>query len=117
MRPTSTQLLFGMTVWLVLGVTVMLQAPALGQDVAQPPSAGETTPRAGVQEESAPLSGETPPLMAVTVERHGRVLVLNYGPKPGAGRLMANPGPRSEPPGFTIYQGQRQIASGQLEYG
>jgi hypothetical protein len=53
----------------------------------------------------------------VTVEHHGRLLVLNYGPKPGGGGLTANPGPRGERPGFVIYKGQQPIASGSFEFG
>ncbi len=57
------------------------------------------------------------PIQPVTIERHGRLLVLTYGPKPGAGGLMPSTGVRGEPPRFAVYQGQRQVASGQFEYG
>jgi hypothetical protein len=70
---------------------------------------------AGVPHEPASLSGG--PLQPVTVEHQGRLLVLTYGPKPTGG-LMVDPGPpRGESPRFVVYQGQRQIASGQFEYG
>jgi hypothetical protein len=54
---------------------------------------------------------------AIEVEHKGRLLVMTYGPQSAGGGLMANPGPRDEPPGFTVYKGQRKIASGQFEYG
>jgi hypothetical protein len=53
----------------------------------------------------------------VTVEHQGRLLVLNYGSKPGTGALMASPAPRNEPPGFVVYKGERPIASGSFEFG
>jgi hypothetical protein len=69
----------------------------------------------GVLQEPASRSGS--PLQPVTVEHHGRLLVLTYGPEPGAGGLASPTGARGEPPRFAVYQGQRQIASGQFEYG
>ncbi len=70
---------------------------------------------AGVPHEPASLSGG--PLQPVTVEHRGRLLVLTYGSKPGAGGLMSSTDPRGESPRFVVYQGRRQIASGQFEYG
>ncbi len=110
MRDTHAQLLPGAMGWLVLALT--LSAP--GQDVAQPPSPGETPPAAGVLQELVPLGDG--PLLPVTAEHQGRLLVLTYGLK-SSGGLMADPNPRREPRRFVIYQGQRQIASGQFEYG
>jgi len=70
---------------------------------------------AGVQQEPASRSGG--PLQPVTAEHRGRLLVLTYGPKPGADGSASFTGPRGEPPRFAVYQGHRQIASGQFEYG
>jgi len=70
---------------------------------------------AGVLHEPAARSGG--PLQPITVERHGRLLVLTYGPKPGADGSVSFTGPRGAPPRFAVYQGQRQIASGRFEYG
>ena len=70
---------------------------------------------AGVLHEPAARSGG--PVQPITVEHQGRLLVLTYGPKPSAGGLVSFTDPRGEPPRFAVYQGQRQIASGQFEYG
>ena len=66
--------------------------------------------------QGAPPLGDSP-LQPVTVEHQGRLLVLTYGPKPGAGALASPTSTRGESPRFAIYQGQRQIAAGQFEYG
>jgi hypothetical protein len=92
MRLTRTSLLSGPFVWLAAGAALWLSASAGGQ--------------------TAP-SGETPAAQpAVTVERQGRLLVLNYE-VPGQD-VQSEP---NSPPGFAIYQGQKKIASGQFEYG
>ncbi len=70
---------------------------------------------AGVLHEPAARSGG--PLQPITVEHRGCLLVLTYGPKPGADGSVSFTGPRGESPRFVIYQGRRQIASGQFEYG
>ena len=70
---------------------------------------------AGVLHEPAARSGG--PVQPITVEHQGRLLVLTYGPKPSAGGLVSFTDSRGEPPRFAVYQGQRQIASGQFEYG
>jgi hypothetical protein len=118
MRYTHTKLLSGATTWFALGFVLAMRALASGQDIPQPPSAGqESSPRApvlgipGVPERA----GFVGP--AVEVEHKGRLLVLTYGPRPGAGGLLSNAGPPGEPPGFTVYKGQQKIASGQFEYG
>ena len=115
MRNTHAQLLPGAMGWLVLVVTLASVASTLGLNVAHPPAAEkEPPPGAGVLQEPAQLGDG--PLLPVTAEHQGRLLVLTYGPKPGGG-LMADQNPRREPRRFAIYQGQRQIASGQFEYG
>ena len=63
------------------------------------------------------LKSGGPPLPTVAVERQGRLLVLTYGPTSASGGQLSNAVSRDEPPGFTIYKGQRKIASGQFEYG
>jgi hypothetical protein len=88
---------------LMLGLAFGSRVPARGQ---------ETPPR-----EPTILQGNQPSGPAVTVEHKGRLLVLTYGPTAASGVLSSNAGPRGEPPGFTIYKGQRKIASGQFEYG
>lgn len=52
----------------------------------------------------------------VRVEHKGRLLVLNYR-SPGAGGPQASAGTPDAPPRFVLYQGRRQIAAGQFEYG
>ena len=103
MKPTPTRLLSGAVLWLVLGSVLALRTPAGGQET---PQDGAMIVKSG-----------GPPLPTVTVEHKGRLLVLTYGPPSAGGGLMSNAGPRDEPPGFTIYKGQRKIASGQFEYG
>ena len=116
MRNTHAQLLPGAMSWLVLVVTLASVAFTLGLNVAHPPAAEkEPPPGAGVLQEPAQLGDG--PLLPVTAEHQGRLLVLTYGPKPGAGGLASPISPRGEPPRFAVYQGQRQIASGQFEYG
>jgi hypothetical protein len=52
----------------------------------------------------------------VKVERQGRVLVLNYELVGIGNEKYANTR-RDNKPSFTIYEGQKAIASGQFEYG
>jgi hypothetical protein len=65
---------------------------------------------AGVPQE--PVADSASPLQPVTVEHRGRLLVLTYGPKPGAASFT---GARGSAPRFVVYQGQRQIAAGRFE--
>jgi hypothetical protein len=140
-RTCKGALLSGAALWLALGLVLTLRAPIWGQNVAQPSWRGlpalasrghpglallshdvpevqgqDALATAGVLQEPASLGGGLP-VPTVTVERHGRLLVLTYGPKSTGGALMSNAGPRGEPPGFTVYKGQRKVASGQFEYG
>jgi hypothetical protein len=96
-------LLSGAAVWFVLGSALVSRTPARGQEA---PQDGPVILKSG---------GLLQP--TVTVERHGRLLVLTYGPKSADGGQLTTADPRGEPPGFTVYQGQRKIASGQFEYG
>jgi hypothetical protein len=117
MKCTYARLPFGATVWLTLGFVLALRSA--GQNVAQPPPAGpQASPGTAV------LPGETlvPETItrvgpAVTVERQGRRLVLNCPSARRDSALFTPEGPREEPPGFAVYQGQREIASGKFEYG
>jgi len=104
MKFTHTHLTLAAAFWLALGSTLA----SSGQNVAQ-------APWRGVQQEPASRSGG--PLQPITAEHRGRLLVLTCGPKPGAGGSASFTGPRGEPPRFAVYQGHRQIASGQFEYG
>jgi hypothetical protein len=139
MRRTRAMLLFGVMVWLVLESTALVRGqnaarpawrgrPALasrghpglallgyGASVVSDVQGQDTSATIGVPQEPAPLRGG--PLQPVTVEHQGRLLVLTYGPQPGAGALASPTSTRGEPPRFVIYQGWRQIASGQFEYG
>jgi hypothetical protein len=84
-------------------LALTLRIPASGQEAPQ----GEPV----ILESGGPL------LPMVTVEHKGRLLVLTYGPTSAGGGQSANADARGEPPGFTVYKGQRKIASGQFEYG
>jgi hypothetical protein len=95
--------LFGAAISVVLGWALVARMPARGQE----------TPPEGP---AVIQSGDRLPSM-ITVEHHGRLLVLNYGSKPGSGALRASPAPRNEPPGFVVYKGERPIASGSFEFG
>ncbi len=143
MRDTRTRLLSGAMVWLVPGFVLALATGVWGQSVPQPlwrghlalavsrasrpRSAGRMpatrVPATQVQGRDAlattgmpqePATGSAGPLQPITVEHHGRLLVLTYGPKPGAASFT---GVRGSAPRFAVYQGQRQIAAGQFEFG
>ncbi len=115
-KHTCARLLFGAGFCLVPAFVLLASmSPVQGQNVAQPPSAGETPPRAGALQKPVIIDSESLP-PAVTVEHHGRLLVLTCG-KSAGGVLSSNTSPRGAPPRFAIYQGQRQIGSGQFEYG
>jgi hypothetical protein len=116
MRPALKRFPAGAVVCLVLGLVLASTPSVRGQNVAQPPPAAESPPRAGVPQEPSPLDGKLLP-PGVTVERRGRLLVLTYGSKSAGGASMSNVNSRDEPPGFVIYQGQWPIASGKFEFG
>jgi len=62
-------------------------------------------------------SAENQARPSVAIERVGRLLVLNYRPLgPGGGRL-SNAAVQGRSPAFTVYRGQKKIASGQFRYG
>ena len=68
-------------------------------------------------DQPAVLKAGGPLRPAVRTERRGRVLVLNYE-LVGIGSEKYRPVPTPQgPPSFTIYKGDRAIASGQFQYG
>lgn len=54
---------------------------------------------------------------SVQITHQGRLLILTYRPPESDGRQPSDADPRPQPPAFTIYKGQRKIASGRFEYG
>jgi len=134
MKPMYTQLAFAAALWLALGPTLASGGqdppwrgrPALasrghpglalaGDALATREQGQDALATAGVLKE--PVIAIGGPLQPVAAKRQGRLLILTYGSKPTPGALMSFTGPRGEPPRFVIYQGRRQIASGQFEYG
>jgi hypothetical protein len=68
-------------------------------------------------DQPAVLKAGGPLRQTVSINRRGSVLVLNYG-LVGIGDEEYRPATRSqEPPSFTVYKGNRTIASGKFEYG
>lgn len=57
-----------------------------------------------------------PLVPTVKVQRRGRILRFSYELH-GVGGETYTGGDRSKPPTFAIYKGQKQIASGQFEFG
>jgi len=57
-----------------------------------------------------------PVVPAVKVQRQGRILRLSYELR-GVGGEAYTGGDRSKPPTFAVYKGQKEVASGKLEYG
>ncbi len=96
MKSTRTQSSCGAFLGLVSGAALWLSAAAGGQ--------------------TAP-SGEVPAVKpAVMVERRGHLLILSYKLVGADGQPYTQSVPSSRPE-FTIRKGNRQIASGQFEYG
>jgi hypothetical protein len=63
------------------------------------------------------LTGGGPLTNSVSIIKQGRNLVLNYellGPR---GRYQLANQDRSHPPEFTVYQGDKKVASGKFEFG
>ncbi len=58
-----------------------------------------------------------PPTLNVTVTRQGRFLNLNCELVESSDAAPASPGLPEPPPQFVVYQHDRQIGSGQFEYG
>ena len=102
MKSTYTQLLSGSLVWLVSGAALSLSTSAWGQTA--PP------------DEAPALKIERPVKPAVTVQRQGRLLILSYRLVGADGEPYTQSVPSNQPE-FTVYRGQRKIASGQFQYG
>lgn len=67
-------------------------------------------------EKPAVLKVGAPLKQTVKVERRGRILVLDYELL-GAGTEKYTSGDRSKPPTFTVYKGDKEIASDKFEFG
>lgn len=74
------------------------------------PSITVTSDKPAVLKIGAPLR------QTIKVERQGRVLVLNYKLL-GVGGESYSFDDRSKPPIFTVYKGDKEIASGKFEFG
>ena len=57
-----------------------------------------------------------PLIPTLSVQRQGRILVMSYELL-GAGSEAYTGGDRSKPPTFAVYKGQKEVASGQFEFG
>ena len=64
----------------------------------------------------AVLKAGAPLKQTLEVKRQGRTLALDYKLLGIGGEAYAG-ADRSNPPGFTVYKGDQEIASGQLAYG
>lgn len=62
------------------------------------------------------LTVGAPLKQTINIERQGRVLTMSYALL-GAGGEQYTGGDRSNPPRFIIYRGDKEIASGQFEFG
>jgi len=71
------------------------------------------TIRAGRQEV---LKIGAPLVPTIKAQRQGRILRLSFELL-GVGGEAYTTGDRSTPPTFTVYKGQREIASGEFEFG
>ena len=68
------------------------------------------------EDKPAVLKAGAPLKQILKAERQGRVLVLDYKLLGIGGETYARDD-RSNPPTFTVYQGDKKIASGTFEYG
>jgi len=68
------------------------------------------------EDKQAVLKLGAPLKQTVKVQRHGTVLVLNYELIGGGGEKYTS-SDRSKPPTFTIYKGDKEIASDKFEFG
>jgi hypothetical protein len=65
----------------------------------------------------AVLTAGGPLTNSVSLNRHGKNLVLNYQLVGAGGAYQLANQDRSHPPEFTIYQGDKKVASGKFEFG
>jgi len=68
------------------------------------------------EDKPAVLEVGAPLKQTVEVRRQGSLLLLNYKLL-GAGGEAYTSDNRSDPPGFSVYKGDKKIASGKFEYG
>ena len=68
------------------------------------------------EDKPAVLKVGAPLKQTVEVRRQGSLLLLNYKLL-GAGGEAYTSDNRSDPPGFSVYKGDKKIASGKFEYG
>lgn len=96
----------------VCGVLVVVFALA----VAFPPETGDCAQQALAERAASQQAPEVqqPPALKVKVSRWGRSLKLQL--LDGAGKKFSARN-RAQPPQFAIYQDDREIDSGQFEYG
>ncbi|MBL7189245.1 MAG: hypothetical protein ISS70_23200 [Phycisphaerae bacterium] len=67
-------------------------------------------------DEPATLKVGGPLKQTITANREGRLLVMNYQLVGIDGEQYTN-GSRAEPPTFTVYKGDKKMASGKFEFG
>ena len=65
----------------------------------------------------AVLTAGGPLTNSVSVSRRGRYLALNYQLVGAGGPYQLVNQDRSHPPEFTVYQGDKKVASGKFEFG
>jgi len=68
------------------------------------------------EDKPAVLKVGAPLKQAITVERRGSLLILNYEIL-GVGGEKYTSSDRGHPPTFTVYKGDRKISSGKFEFG
>jgi len=68
------------------------------------------------EDKSAVLKFGAPLKPTVKAQRQGRILVLNYELR-GLGGEIYTDSNRSKPPAFTVYEGDKEIASDKFEFG
>lgn len=68
------------------------------------------------EDKPAVLKVGAPLEQTVKVKRQGRILVLDYELR-GLGGEIYTSSDRSKPPAFTVYKGDKEIASGEFEFG
>ncbi|MBC8470313.1 MAG: hypothetical protein H8D56_12650 [Planctomycetes bacterium] len=68
------------------------------------------------EDRPAVLKLGAPLTQTVKVKRRGSALILNYELLGGGGEIYTS-SDRSKPPTFTIYKGDKEIASGKFEFG
>ncbi len=88
-----------------------------GGYVAYPEAGGDLARITISADRPAVLKAGGPLRQSVRVNRRGAALVLNYELVGIGDERYVSAGRSSPPPSFTIYRGDKAIASGQFEYG